>query len=192
MGCGLRGSTATLATWNTSAPCDSSRPDDPLVQGYWCFGAYHWRAEASSLSALMLRPYSQNQPDFRSENALFGRWFWTLREATSGRGVWLLDRGGDRPEILADLLRVQPRWIVRLREDRGLIGPGGWRHPAGYWADWALKRRPERGRAVTLPVSLPRDDVPQFGPAPRTPRVFRSCPRTARAFRSICSATCPP
>lgn len=145
---------------------DASRVGDPLVQGYWCFGAYHWQPDHSCLSALMLRPYSQNQPGFRSENALFGRWFWTLREATSGRGIWLLDRGGDRPEILADLLRVQPRWIVRLREDRGLIGPGGWRHPAGYWADWALAHRPERGRAVTLPVGLPPEDVPQFGPAP--------------------------
>jgi hypothetical protein len=145
---------------------DGSRVDDPLVQGYWCFGAYHWQPEASSLSALMLRPYSQNQPGFRSENALFGQWFWTLREATSGRGIWLLDRGGDRPEILADLLRVQPRWIVRLREDRGLLGPEGWRHPAGYWADWALAHRPERGRAVTLPVRLPPGDVPQFGPSP--------------------------
>jgi len=145
---------------------DASRLDDPLVQGYWCFGAYHWQPETSSLSALMLRPYSQNQPDFRSENDLFGRWFWTLREATSGRGIWLLDRGGDRPEVLSDLLRVQPRWIVRLREDRGLIGPEGWRHPAGYWADWALAHRPERGRAVTLSVRLPPKEVPQFGPSP--------------------------
>jgi len=152
---------------------DSSRVDDPLVQGYWCFGAYHWQPENSSFSALMLRPYSQNQPGFRSENTLFGQWFWTLRQATGGRGIWLLDRGGDRPEILADLLRVQPRWIVRLREDRGLIGPHGWRHSAGYWADWALKYRPERGRAVTLPVRLPPQDVPQFA---RTPPLWLVVP----------------
>lgn len=145
---------------------DASRPGNPLVQGYWCFGAYHWSPAVSSLSALMLRPYSQNQPEFQSENVLWGKWFSTLKEATDGRGIWLMDRGADRPEILSDLLRVQHRWIVRLREDRGLIGPGGWRHPAGYWADWALAHRPERGRAVTLPIQLPAEDIPQSDQPP--------------------------
>lgn len=127
---------------------------------------YHWQGERGCLAPLMLRPYSQNQPGFVSENALFSKWFWTLREATAGRGIGLIDRGGDRPTILADLLRVQPRWIVRLRGDRGLIGPDGTRRPAQAWAEWALRHRPERGRAVTLPVRLPPQDVPQFGTPP--------------------------
>jgi hypothetical protein len=114
----------------------------------------------------MLRPYSPNQPGYRSENDLIGRWFWTLRQATGGRGIWLIDRGADRPEILSALLRVQKRWIVRLREDRALIGPDGRVMPAGRWAAWALANRPARGNAVTLPVSLPPDDVPQFGAVP--------------------------
>lgn len=146
---------------------DASRVGDPLVEGYWCFGAYHWLADTSSLSAVMLRPYSPNQPGFLSENALISQWFWTLRQATAGRGIWLIDRGADRPGILADLLRVQPRWIVRLRKDRGLIGPDGTRASAGAWANWALAHRPERGRAVTLPVSLPIQDVPQYGQPPK-------------------------
>jgi hypothetical protein len=146
---------------------DASRVGDPLVSGYWCFGAYLWRPEHARLAPLMLRPYSPNQPGFLSENALFSRWFWTLREATAGRGIWLMDRGGDRPEILSDLLRVQPRWIVRLRRDRGLIGPDGTRRSARAWAEWALQHRPERGHAVTLPVQLPPQDVPQFGTPPR-------------------------
>lgn len=146
---------------------DASRPGDPLVNGYWCFGVHHWKPEHSSLSPLMLRPWSTLQPGFRSENDLMDQWFWTLRQATAGRGIWLIDRGGDRPELLAPLLRVQKRWIVRLRQDRRLLGPDGTIRPAGQWADWALSNRPERGRAVTLPVSLPVGDVVQAnGPVP--------------------------
>jgi hypothetical protein len=140
---------------------DASRPGDPIVNGYWCLGAYHWKPQVCSLAPLMLRPWSTRQPMFRSENDLFDRWFWTLRQATAGRGIWLIDRGGDRPELLASMLRVQPRWIARLREDRRLLGPDGTVRSAGAWADWALAHRPHRGRAVTLPVQLPVEDVVQ-------------------------------
>lgn len=145
---------------------DASRVGDPLVNGYWCWGAYHWGVEHSTLNPLMLRPYSPKQPEFRSENDLVCRWFWTLREATGGRGIWLIDRGADRPEILSALLRVQKRWIVRLRQDRALIGPDGTMRSAGQWATWALANRAVRGNAVTLPVNLPPDQVPQFGTPP--------------------------
>jgi hypothetical protein len=146
---------------------DASRVGDPLVTGYWCWGAYHWGVEHSTLNPLMLRPYSPNQPGFRSENDEVGRWMWTLREATGGRGIWLIDRGADRPEILSPLLRVHKRWIVRLRQDRKLLGPDGRVMSAGQWAQWALANRPVRGNAVTLEVSLPPEDVPQFGTPPK-------------------------
>lgn len=145
---------------------DASRPGDPLVNGYWCWGAYHWQESRQSLVPLMLQPYSQQQPRFRSENEEWCRCFWALRTATQGRGIWVHDRGADRPEILSAWLRVQPRWIIRLRRDRALIGPAGSKQSAGAWADWALDHRPERGRAVTLPVRLPPEDVPQFGAVP--------------------------
>src|SRR3954449_10462107 len=126
---------------------NASRVGDPLVTGYWCWGAYHWSPEHRTLNPLMLRPYSPNQPDFRSENDLVLRWMWALREATAGRGIWLLDRGADRPEILSGLLRVQKRWVVRRRQDRALVGPDGRVMPAGRWAEWALANRPARGNA---------------------------------------------
>lgn len=146
---------------------DASRPGDPLVNGYWCWGAYHWSESARSLTPLMLRPYSPKQPFFRSENDLWCRWFRTLRQATGGKGIWLQDRGGDRPEILSAWLRTQPRWVIRLREDRRLIGPDGSVRSAGAWADWALRQRPPRGRAVTLPVRLVAKNIPQYGADPR-------------------------
>lgn len=145
---------------------DASRVGDPLVNGYWCWGAYHWGLEQQTLNPLMLRAWSTRQPGFLSENDLITRWFWTLRQATAGRGIWLIDRGADRPEILSPLLQVQKRWIVRLRQDRRLIGPDGTIRSAGAWASWALANRPVRGHAVTLPVRLPPEDVRQYGMPP--------------------------
>jgi len=129
--------------------------DEPLVAGYWVLGAYHWQENGRILSPLMLAPYSQNLPEFKSENDCWQKAFYDLKAATQGRGVWVLDRGNDRPEILKTLLLCQDRWIVRLREDRPLIGPDGTERSAGQWAQEALLTRPERGRSVTLPVKLP-------------------------------------
>ena len=146
---------------------DASRVGDPLVSGYWCWGAYHWDPQPHSLCPLMLRPYSTHLPRFLSENDQWRQYLWTLREATGGRGIWLHDRGGDRPEVLSAFLQIQARWIIRLREDRALIGPDSSRRSAGAWADWALAHCNQRGRAVTLPVRLPREDVRQADHPPR-------------------------
>jgi hypothetical protein len=54
-----------------------------------------------------------------------------------------------------------------VREDRPLIGPDNSLRSAGQWADFALATRPERGRAVTLPVQLPPQDVRQTQPFAR-------------------------
>ena len=131
--------------------------DEPLVPGYWVLGAYHWQERGRILSPLMLVAYSQNLPGFKSENDCWQKAFCDLKQATHGRGVWVIDRGGDRPEVFKALLLMQPRWIVRLREDRPLVGPDGTTRPAGAWAEEALLTRPERGRAVTLAVKLPLD-----------------------------------
>jgi hypothetical protein len=146
---------------------DASRVGDPLVPGYWCYGAYHYQPKRGALAPLLLTPYSQSLPGFRSENDCWIKALWQLHQATGDKGLWLMDRGGDRPEILAELLRLQKRWIVRLREDRRLLGPDGTCRPAGVWADEALVTRPERGHAVTLPVSLPPEDIRQSLPPAR-------------------------
>lgn len=146
---------------------DASRPGDPLTPGYWCLGVHRCRPDGRLLHPLMLAPWSTQMPGFRSENDVLDRRLFELRQATGGRGIWLMDRGGDRPEVFKTCLRLQPRWIIRLREDRPLIGPGGLRQSAGAWADHALLTRQERGRAVTLEVHLPPEDLPASAAAVR-------------------------
>lgn len=140
---------------DASGKAKAGGEEAPLVPGYWVLGAYHWQEQGRILSPLMLVPYSQTMPGFKSENDCWQKAFYDLKAATEGRGVWVIDRGGDRPEVYRPLLLIQPRWIVRVRQDRPLIGPDGTRRSAGAWADEALLTRPERGRAVTLAVKLP-------------------------------------
>jgi hypothetical protein len=66
-----------------------------------------------------------------------------------------MDRGFDRREVIDPLLQLQVRWIIRQRGDRIIMGPDGTRRSTQEWATYALQTRPERGRAVTLPVQLP-------------------------------------
>jgi hypothetical protein len=139
---------------------DASDLDTRRVPGYWCFQAYRFDADREQLAPMMVFPFSQNQPNFRSENQVLREAFWPIRQATGGRGIWVMDRGFDRKEVMEPLLRLKVRWIIRQRGDRHVIGPDGSLRSTQDWADYALKTRLERGRAVTLPVRLRWNPTP--------------------------------
>ena len=65
--------------------------------------------------------YSQEAPEFESENAEILRAVEIVATATGGRGLWVMDRGGDRHRILVPLLRAKRRFLIRLRGDRHLL-----------------------------------------------------------------------
>jgi len=48
----------------------------------------------------------------------------TVSRHTEKRGIWVLDRGGDRGEILRPLLKRQLHFLIRLRGDRHLVHGG--------------------------------------------------------------------
>ena len=56
-----------------------------------------------------------------SENEEILKAIGRVSEATEGRGVWVMDRGGDRREILQVLMAQGERFIVCQRGDRHLI-----------------------------------------------------------------------
>jgi hypothetical protein len=43
---------------------------------------------------------------------------------TQGRGVWAMDRGGDRDKLLFSLIKNNRRFLIRLRNGRHLIWQG--------------------------------------------------------------------
>jgi Transposase DDE domain len=73
---------------------------------------------------LHLRLWSAEAPDYASENHQLLDVVRTVHHATEGRGIFVIDRGGDRIELLRPFLNDRMRFIVRLVGDRHLIYRG--------------------------------------------------------------------
>lgn len=92
-----------------------------LSDGYWCLEILAARRSSAELIPLFQELYSQDAPDFVSENHQILQAIETVSEAVEGRGIWVIDRGGDRRKILKPLLSNGQQFIVRQRGDRHLI-----------------------------------------------------------------------
>ena len=95
-----------------------------LTNGYWTCSVIGAEGGERMLTPLYTRLYSQAGPDFRSENAEVCKAISSVSEHTEKRGIWVLDRGGDRREIIHHLLGNKLRFIIRLKVDRHLVYRG--------------------------------------------------------------------
>lgn len=91
-----------------------------LVPGYWACVAVACEAGRRRMTPLQMRLWSAEAPDFESENTQLVQIIDTIRTATGNRGVYVLDRGGDRMKLFSPLLERGLRFIVRLVGDRHL------------------------------------------------------------------------
>jgi len=102
-----------------------------LVPGYWSCAAVACEPERRRLIPLHLRLWSADAPDFVSENEQILGVVDTLRGAIGNRGIYVIDRGGDRMKLFNPFLERQMRFIVRLVGDRHLIVRGQAREARG-------------------------------------------------------------
>jgi hypothetical protein len=68
--------------------------------------------------------YSQRSPDFISENRETLKAIERVCTQVKDRGIWVIDRGGDRGKLFKYLLGNKKRFIVRLVGDRNLVYRG--------------------------------------------------------------------
>jgi len=99
--------------------------DKVLGMGYWLNTVVGGEVGSSEITPLVHKLYSQKAKDFVSENREIIDAVRKVYKATEGRGIFVLDRGGDRSQLYDELLGDRPvRFIVRQRGDRHLLYRG--------------------------------------------------------------------
>lgn len=93
--------------------------------GYWLINIVGANVEGEDLVPLYSELYSQEARGFRSENTQIFKAVDIVREGVEDRGIWAIDRGGDRKVILEGFLGRHLRFVIRQRGDRDLeLGDG--------------------------------------------------------------------
>ncbi len=110
-----------------------------LHQGYWLCDVTGAEVNGSEIVPLYQKLYSAEAKDFTSENAEVLAAVDLIRTHTQGRGIWTIDRGGDRKKLLEPLLDRGERFVIRStgkrtvidrRKLQGSVAEGGWAVPA--------------------------------------------------------------
>lgn len=92
-----------------------------LHQGYWLCDVTGAEVHSSEIVPLYQKLYSVEADDFTSENAEILTAIDLVRAHTQGRGVWAIDRGGDRKKLLEGLLEREERFVIRSTGTRSVI-----------------------------------------------------------------------
>jgi len=95
-----------------------------LTKGYWMVSVVAAATGKRRMIPVWGEVFSQESPEFISENTEILRAVRQISRATQHRGVWVMDRGGDRGRLFEELVADggrRHRFIIRLRGDRHLV-----------------------------------------------------------------------
>jgi hypothetical protein len=95
-----------------------------IVDGYWTNQVVASDVDSNVITPLYMSLHSQNSPDFTSENDEILKAIDQVGTAVQNRGIWVIDRGGDRDALYAPLLQNQRNFIIRMVGTRDLIHEG--------------------------------------------------------------------
>ncbi len=98
--------------------------EDAIGNGYWTCNVVAAEIEGSAVVPLVGRLYSCESPEFVSENREILTVMNKVSGATKKRGVWVIDRGGDRRNLIVPMLKRGYRFLIRLIGNRNLICSG--------------------------------------------------------------------
>jgi hypothetical protein len=89
--------------------------------GYWMLNILGAEVGSAQVLPLYGRLYSHRAPEFESENIELREAIGQVSEVVGRRGIWVIDRGGDRGYLYDYLLPRRLRFIIRIKGDRHLV-----------------------------------------------------------------------
>jgi len=92
-----------------------------LAQGYWTLHIMGAKVDSAKLTPLYQRLWSAKAPDFVSENEEIIGGIDAVCAHVGQRGLWIMDRGGDRDNLFEPMLDRGLRFLFRLVGNRNLI-----------------------------------------------------------------------
>jgi hypothetical protein len=98
---------------------DGSRKEQ--ADGYWLCQILAVDRASDRLVPLVNHLWSHRAPGFKSENHEIMGCIAAVAGRLGERGLWVMDRGGDRTKLFEPLLRLRQRFLIRLRGDRTLL-----------------------------------------------------------------------
>jgi hypothetical protein len=101
---------------------DGSEHD--LAQGYWTLHVIGSDLDSPQITPLYQRLWSVEAPKFTSENDEILLAIDTVMGHVGQRGLWVMDRGGDRINLFGPMLDRKARFLFRLVGNRHLIYNG--------------------------------------------------------------------
>jgi hypothetical protein len=98
---------------------DGSEHD--LSDGYWTLHIVGTELNSDGIAPLYQRLWSAEAPDFTSENDEILRGIDAVAGHVGRRGLWIMDRGGDRINLFAPILDRKLRFLFRLVGNRNVV-----------------------------------------------------------------------
>ncbi len=95
-----------------------------IGKGYWLCEVVGAEVDSSEITPLAQSLWSQEAPGFTSENEEILSLIRRVRSKTQNRGIFVIDRGGDRRKIYKELVPKGYRFLIRQRGDRHLLYSG--------------------------------------------------------------------
>jgi hypothetical protein len=87
-------------------------------RGYCLNSVIAANVKEEQLMPLYNELYSHKAKDFGSENQQIFKVLRTVKAQLKSKGIWAMDRGADRQEIVEELDRLKARYVIRCRGDR--------------------------------------------------------------------------
>lgn len=93
---------------------------DTKGYGYWLLNIIAANVGKQNITPLYMHLYSQNAPEFKSENRHIIDAIDTVIPYAGNQSTWVIDRGGDRSRIFQALMEKNQKFIIRLQGKRHL------------------------------------------------------------------------